>query len=210
MSDELEVMSVEQSAEIQAAVTRSEELIQWIDHSINGLDIPSDDRSCLGAGCIDVALEHEKAIIVLVARSLFAPALALMRLTFEAYVRGMWLLHCASDQELKEFQRDKLDRTFNSLIEDLEKLDAYSSKVLSAAKASSWKALNSFTHTGFLQAVRRITPKQIAPRYRESEILRTIGFADAIGIMCTIEIAGMASNNALAQSALEKSRQVAR
>ena len=206
----LELVRIEESKDIQEAVARSEELIQWIDHAINGLDISSEDRSCLGAGCIDVALEHQKAIVILVGRSLFAPALALMRLTFEAYIRGVWLLRCASDEQLKQFQRDKLSCTFNSLIEDLEKLGAYSVKVLSAAKASSWNTLNSFTHTGYLQAVRRITPEHIAPRYREEEILGMLGFGDAISIMCTIEIAGMAGKEQLAQAALEKARQVAK
>ncbi len=144
--------------------------------------------------------------MLLIARSLFA--LALMRLMFEAYVRGIWLLHCASEEQLKQFQREELDCTFNSLIEDLEKLDAYNVKVLSAEKASSWKTLNSFTHTGNLQAVRRITPEQIAPRYREDEILGMLGFADAIGILCTFEVAGMAGKEKLAQSALERARQV--
>jgi len=101
---------------------------------------------------VHVAFEHHDAIIVLVDHNGYGSAFAPMRFFFEAYVRGMWLLECASDVELDRFQQEKLDRTFGALIQDIEKLQGFSSGVLSTAKKQKWGLLNSFTHSGFAQA----------------------------------------------------------
>ena len=76
---------------IQEEINKSEELIQWLDRQIDGLDISSDERTRLAAGCLDMALEHQKAIVLLVAKSLCGSAFSIARLIFEAYVRGVWL-----------------------------------------------------------------------------------------------------------------------
>lgn len=82
-------------------VQESEQLIQWLDKSINGLEIKSDTRTRLAAGCLDLALEHQKAIVLLTAHKLYGSAFSLARLIFEAYVRGVWLWRCASDSEVE-------------------------------------------------------------------------------------------------------------
>lgn len=72
------------------------------------MDIPSDDRTRLAAGCLDIVLEHQKSIVLLIANLLFGSAASLVRLEFEAYIRGVWLLNCASELELEKFKKDKL------------------------------------------------------------------------------------------------------
>jgi hypothetical protein len=80
---------------IQIIIQKSESLIQWTEKQIDGLEVSSDERIRLSAGCLDVALEHQKAIVLLVANKLYGTAFSLARLTFEAYVRGVWLQNCA-------------------------------------------------------------------------------------------------------------------
>jgi hypothetical protein len=82
----------------------SENLIDWLDSFIEGLLVPANDRAIIAAACQDVALVHHKAI-VLSTRNLFhASAFGLVRLQFEAYVRGAWLRHCASDEQVARFK----------------------------------------------------------------------------------------------------------
>lgn len=70
---------------------KSERLIQWTDNLIDGIEISSDDRSRIAAGCFDIALENQKSIILLINKKLYGSAFSLVRVQFEAYVRGLWL-----------------------------------------------------------------------------------------------------------------------
>lgn len=152
------------------SIQESERLTQWLDAHINGVEVSSDDRTRLAAGCLDRVLEHQKAIVLLTANHLYGSAASLVCLVFESYVRGIWLYFSASESELEDFKNDKLRKTFAQLIEDVEKHEAYSEGALSSVKAlswKSWKTMNSFKHTGFYQVVRRNKESEISPNLRK-------------------------------------------
>lgn len=89
----------------------ADELIRWLDEKIDGIAIPSELRFRVAGGYLDMALEHQKSIVLLVVNHLYGSALSLVRLIFEAYVRGVWLHHCASEADLKRFEKNKLKRS---------------------------------------------------------------------------------------------------
>lgn len=184
-------------------IARSEALISWIDRKIDGVAVPDSDRSRLAGGCIDMAMEHHKAIVTLIAARLHGSAMALIRPTFEAYVRGAWLHQSATDADLDKFKTDKLDKSFEVLITDLEKLEAFECGVLLKAKEAAWARMCDFAHTGVEQVIRRNKVASIEPNYDEGELEEALGFADAIGAMCAIEIAHLASNVTLANEIFE-------
>lgn len=189
---------------ITVRVAESERLIQWLDEKIDGLAIPSTLRSRLAGGCLDMAMEHQKAIVTLVANRLHGSAFALARLIFEAYVRGAWLHQCATEQDLTRFKSDKFDVKFGTLIADLEKLDAFNNGVLLRAKTASWNRMNGFTHTGPHQVNQRNKETTIEPNYSEAEILEVMGFADAIASLSAIELTHLAGNEVLANEIFQK------
>jgi hypothetical protein len=194
------------SPELSEAITKSKELSIWISQNIDGLPMVSERRSRLAAGCLHLAFDHHDAIILLTEHAIYGSAFALLRLIFEAYVRGSWLLYCASETDLDRFENDNLDRSFGSLISDLEKLEAYSVGVLSQAKRDSWNMLNSLTHSGYHHVRRRYTQNSIEANYPEREIVGALNFAGALAIMSTIELATAAGNEDLVRSAYEKSK----
>jgi len=106
----------------------SEKLIVWLDGQIDGLDVPANFRNRAAAGCLDLTSEHQKAIVLLVAKSLYGPAFSLMRLMVESYVRGIWIHQCAEEVDLEKFARGSVPK-FNKLLEDIEKLEAHKDKV---------------------------------------------------------------------------------
>jgi hypothetical protein len=168
-------------------IEKSEKLIKWIDDLIDGVEISSNDRSRIVAGCFDIVLENQKSIILLIKQKLYGSAFSLVRVQFEAYVRGLWLQHCAKDVDIENFKKDKLSKTFASMIEEIEKVDGYKDGVISKAKNAGWTPMNSFTHTGFRQVVRRNTESFIEPDYGVAEIDEVIKFANAwrvSGILC--------------------------
>lgn len=184
----------------------SEELIHWLDKSLDGVEIKADTRWRLAMGCLDIALEHQKAIVLLVSQALYGSAFSLVRPIFEAYVRGVWLHRCASEADLERFKSDRLDKTFAILIEDIEKLDGFERCVLSATKTKSWNAMNSYTHSGYLQIVRRNMEATIEPNYAEGEIMEALDFANAVGLLSAVETALLSASEQLAYSVLDKAQ----
>lgn len=119
-------------------------LIAWIDEHTSGLSLPADERHMLAVGCFDVTLEHQDAIALLHSSELPGSTLALLRVLAESLVRGLWLLHCASESELQKFKRGKLDKSFQTLIEEFETKIGETNAVLSGFKNRAWNAMNGF------------------------------------------------------------------
>ena len=190
------------------SISNSEKLIQWADSKIDGLEVSSDDRYRIVASCFDIAIEHQKAIILLTANKLYGSAFALVRLLFEAYIRGLWLNYCASDKEINKFKKGKFDKEFGQLIRAIEKIDGYNVGILSKAKQAGWKVMNSFTHSGFNQVVRRNTNSTIEPNYPAEEIEEAINFTNAIGLLSYLEISFIAKKNELSIEILEKIKEI--
>jgi len=189
---------------IEEEINNSGQLIQWLDKKIDGLEIKSDDRYRLAAGCLDIALEHHKAITLLSANKLYGSAAALVRLIFESYVRGVWLFYCASKDELNQFKSDELDKKFYQLISDVEKHEAFNVGTLSHVKEKSWAIMNSLTHSGFYQVVRRNKEGEISPNYTDEEILDALETTNSFAILTSIAIADMAGNERLVKEVFEK------
>jgi|SRR5882724_654107 len=189
---------------------QSKVLIQWLDEQINGTEFESEVRSQIAVSCLDLTLEHQKSIVVLISQSFYGSAFALVRVIFEAYVRGVWLYRCASDADLELFKDDKLDqkKKIGKLIGDLEKLPGYNRGVLSKAKTEWFNAMCSYTHSGYLAARRRLIEDAVTPNYAEDQITEVLKWANALGIMAAIELAQMADNPRLVQTLLAKFREM--
>lgn len=173
------------------AMTRSRELAARIGDIAQGLEFPPSDRNRLSAALLDQVHEHHQAIRLLLENECVGSAIALLRGTFEATVRGVWLFRCASDIDVERFRRDKVEKEFGELIDDVEGALQVSTGALSRVKSTSWRAMCSYDHAGYLQAVRRITPSDIGPSYGEAEQVEILSLADfclalASAAMCAL------------------------
>lgn len=184
---------------VDSALQESEALANWIAGKIDGLEIPNPDRCRISAACFDMVLEHHVAIVLLTRHAIYGSAAALIRSQFEAHVRGIWLLFCASDAEIDAFKEDRLKKAFGDLIQEIEKIEAYSGGTFSYIKERSWKVMNSLTHTGFYQVIRRNTDTEIRADYSEAEILDALSTANSFAILAGVEVANMAKNEPLAR-----------
>jgi uncharacterized protein DUF6988 len=192
---------------IQAALARSAELSKWIDSSIHGLEIPSGNRESMAGALFDQVHEHHKAIRLLIKSSFAGSAFSLLRPTLETFVRGVWLLHCASEQEVENFTEDKIvKKSFGDLIEEIEARPGYDVGVLSKVKKADWNAMCSYAHGGYLQAVRRIISGHITPNYSDDEMLEVINSSSAIALLAASEIFSMAKRKELIEGVLERMR----
>ena len=180
------------------------ELMAWIDEHTSGLSLAADERSLLAAGCFDVAIEHQAAIALLYSSELYGSAFALLRVLAESLVRGLWLLHCASDEQLQKFKKGRVDETFAQLIVKVEAQIGTPNGVLSGFKATAWVALNGFTHTGFHQVSRRHSPGKVEANYPEHELVKALGVAGALGLIAGGQIIGMSDRKELLPAFFER------
>jgi hypothetical protein len=192
---------------IEAALASSADLSKWLDDSIEGLEIPSGDREAMAGALFDQVHEHHKAVQVLLKSSCVGSAFSLLRPTLETFVRGVWLLRCASEEEVTNFTGDKIvAKSFGDLINEIEARPGYDVGVLSRVKKAGWNAMCSYAHGGYLQAVRRIIPGQIKPNYSNDEILEVINSASAIALLAASEMFSMADRLDLVNEVLERMR----
>jgi hypothetical protein len=191
--------------EVNSKIQESAKLIQWMDNEKDGLEINSDNKTRISAACFDVALEHQKAIVLLISENLVGAAFSLVRSEFEAYIRGLWLGKCATNDEIEKFKnQDKIDRTIGNMIQEIEQLDGFQDGVLSKAKTAIWRVFSSYTHTGKLQIARRLTEETVEPNYTKDEKLTALLNANACGILAAMQIAQLAGKEKFMNELIEK------
>jgi len=189
---------------LQKLIPKAFELHDWIAQRLDGLDISRDRRVLLAVSCYDVVIEHHIGIAALLRSRINGSAFALVRPLFETFVRGAWLRHCASEQQIDEYVRDRLERRFHQLIEDVEKVDGFQDGVLSGLKENAWRAMNSYTHGGIQQAGRRTSGAYIQPDYPPEEVIEVIKLAGSFALLAFQHIAFEGKRMDLAIEAKER------
>lgn len=180
------------------------EYLNWIGAAIHECDLPATSRVRAAAGCLAIAQDHHHAIVILLDHDRLASAFSLVRVSFEAYVRGEWLALCASDAEVDAFLEGVEPPKFRILLEELERTDAFKEQVLSQMKAQSWVAMCAYTHTGGLHVQRWNTPGAIEPNYDDVELREVLSFAEIIGSLAVIGVAWLAESAGVAEAVLAK------
>jgi hypothetical protein len=170
---------------------------------IHGCDLPATKRVRAAASCLAIAQDHHHAIVVLLDHELYAASFALVRVAFEAYVRGEWLALCATDAEVDSFVEGTEPPRIGALLESLEQTETFNEGVLSKVKAGSWRAMCAFTHTGGLHIQRWNTPEAIEPNYDDAEVRKVLSSAETIGALSVVGIASLAGDEAAAEKVLK-------
>lgn len=180
------------------------EYLNWIGAAIHECDLPATNRVRAAASCLAIAQDHHHAIVVLLDHNLYASSFALIRVAFEAYVRGEWLALCGTDDEIEKFIAGEEPPPFGVLLQQLEQTEAFKEQVLSRIKANSWRAMCAYTHTGGLHVQRWNTPEAIEPSYSQDEVREVLSFAETVGALAAVGVASLANDMAAAEKILAK------
>lgn len=189
-------MSTEEQAE---AALR---LHAWLADRLDDLSIPKANRQFLAILCFDQTIEHLAAAGVLLRHRIAGTAFTLPRLVFDTFVRGSWLLYCASDGQVADYRRDEHRLQFGDMLSDLENDDGFEEQVLSKLKTNSWNAMNSYAHSGMFQLSRRTDGTEIFPNYDEKEVVEVLKLCGTFALMAFQQIAIVAGKGDLAEEAL--------
>lgn len=178
-------------------INKSKIIAASIDDVIHGAQITSDNRNMAAGGCFDVVFEHQRSITMLAEAQLMGSACALIRAIYESYVRGLWILHAATDAEITGFLEDKIKTSFGDMIARIESVPSFDVGVLSAIKSASYSHMCSYTHSGWMQIGRRFNNEYIEPNYFDGEVEEVLNFANTIALLAAHEVAKMTKNREL-------------
>lgn len=139
-------------------------------HAHIGNLVPAKDKRHLTAfQAALLSLEHATGAFVLIGQGLFPSAYVLMRPQYECLVRGIWLLHAASDTwvgklseplNLESANRANEGPMLAEMLKGLESSPNSPVPIVEQLKQFrdvTWKALNSYAHGGLHPLARTLT-----------------------------------------------------
>jgi hypothetical protein len=172
-------------------LTNTRNLLATIDKEIEGIELDSNDRNVLSGSLFDVALDHSKAIVLLLENSIYASAYALARPIFESFVRAAWIQHCASDSEITLIiERDEFKLSFGKMLDAVENEREWP-KTLTELKRSVWNSMHSYTHGGLQLISRRLKNGFIEHDADEQEVAGLLQIVALISFLSFNEAVGM-------------------
>jgi hypothetical protein len=175
---------------------RAEELFEQLSNIVDHPLFEDSSRVSLSATLAVSSMQFAAAVRVLCAEGLLLGASTTLRSQFEALVRSVWVLHRATEQQIRRLSADlnpesqqasKNIPLANEMLTELQKVPQLSNLLVSLSefKDSSWLPLNSFVHSG-IHAVHwtnyEAPPQLIDQLFRLSNGLTLLAF-QSIGIL---------------------------
>jgi hypothetical protein len=152
------------------------------------------ERNSGAASLFDLAHEHAKSIAILIDHKLFGSAYALLRPCIEAYIRGSWLLYCATDDEVTRFT--SRDAKWPSLKQQMSELSKHHGlpKGFDRYLGKNMGVLDALTHGLSTQMKWRFNESRIEFVMTEENICELVREISFISIMAHLGIAEIAKN----------------
>jgi hypothetical protein len=191
---------------IEPAWNTCRDLSIWIYEQVNGYSFTSSERSRAAFGCFALTQDHNDAVLILCEREMYSSALSLARVVYEACIRGLWLLQCASDTEVSAFLAGKEPPKIKILLSAIEKVPGYTGGEMALAHTQRWSDMCSFTHTGVLQVQRWNTEAAVEPNHDPKEVESLLAFTGGLALISTMGIGSLKNDVALMERVLQKSR----
>ena len=93
-------------------IVEAEQFVDTLSRLVSGTKLAINDgnRTRAAAALFGIAQDHHHAIVFLLKHTFYSSSTALLRSVFEAYLRGLWLKHCASDADFQKFMNGKFEK----------------------------------------------------------------------------------------------------
>ena len=169
---------------VQKALGIARDVAIWNAERIYGIEVHTNDPGHMAVTAFTVVHEHQRACGQLTNSGLLGSAMALMRPSFEVFVRGLWL-QWAENSELHRFQQgeDSLDlEKAIKLIVSRSGQTRYSDML--AMWQASKKTLHSYVHHSYQSLIRRSDEFNVPPE----EVVSLLNFSSSMAVHASIEI----------------------
>jgi hypothetical protein len=159
----------------------------WLHERTNEMKLQGGLKEQTGLAILQLAYDIADAIVVLIEARLPGPAMSLSRPLFEGYVRGFWLLECATEKQIDRFLKGKCPN-FRSLLASIPKDAESGGAWIHANSEKNLVALHDLTHGGSVHVKRRINEGSVEPRYPEEELRSLVNLGNEIRVRIGAEL----------------------
>lgn len=181
-----------QDPRVQRALEWADLVQRWIEDNLYGLVLHAPEPDHMAVVAFAVVHEHQASVTLLVKHGLLGSATALMRPSFEAFVRGLWLQY-ANDQELAHFQKGHDTAPPEKII---RKVVQRSGEQRHADLFDTWdlsqKTMHGYVHHGYQSLIRRSGTIEIPP----GEVVDLLGFSTSMALHAALETVELAGKRA--------------
>ncbi|QWM99701.1 hypothetical protein DGN21_10540 [Xanthomonas sp. MLO165] len=169
---------------VQEALGIAKDVAIWNAERIYGVEIHTNDPGHMAVTAFTVVHEHQRACCQLTYSGLLGSAMALMRPSFEAFVRGLWL-QWADDSELHRFQQGEDSLNLEKAI---KLIVARSGETRYSDMLAIWqeskKTLHNYVHHSYQSLIRRSGEFDVPPE----EVVSLLNFSSSMAVYASIEI----------------------
>jgi len=197
------------------AIKEFEEDEKWVQPLVDGCKFHATSRNRFASALLAQAHEHTISIRLLLAMpgpgNRFGTAAALMRPILEGLVRALWILDCATEEQL-------LERIENDDIAWRPGLKTMASAVDRACATGGfyrticdrfYDAMCSFTHGGMRVVSKNLSAELVEPRSTELDWFAVVNFAHSMDLLTAHGQLSIAGQEEDAQRCLHRAAQVA-
>jgi hypothetical protein len=160
----------------------------------NDIEMQNTEKNRAAAASFAIAQEHHSAIIFLLKNTFYSSAFTLLRSVFEAYLRGLWLKHCATDEQVYDFFRGK--KPPDTMVSEIESKEAFTGGVLSLIKKENWTTMCAFTHTSGEHLQRWQSKNGVEQSFMQQELEECLNCAELIGAMAGLALVQLSQSGA--------------
>ncbi|WP_348269422.1 hypothetical protein P8936_11685 [Edaphobacter paludis] len=177
--------------ELEDELVNSKAITKLIDDLRVNTDYEPTPRASLTMAYAALNLEHQSAICVLIEQHHRGSAFALLRSQVEACYRGLWVQRLATDVQVEAiWKRDAepFPRSFKLMAEAID-ADLATEDLFQGIVNSSWKTLNSFTHSGLEQLSQRFNSSgDLTPNYSDAKTERLLRGSASVALLMHIPL----------------------
>lgn len=180
---------------LPALISEAKALTVWLHEHTNGKDVPNSVRATTGMAILQLSLDIADAIVILLEARLPGSALSLGRPLFEGYVRGYWLLRCASDSQIEAFNNGTCPK-FPNLLKAIGTDPESGAAWIHANAKANMVAFHDLTHGGNEHVKRRMSSSGVEPSYPNVELEALVKLGIEIRIRIGAELLSLMNDKA--------------
>ncbi|MCE7622110.1 DUF6988 family protein [Vibrio fluvialis] len=177
----------------------AESWVRSYEKLLSGLQFHPEHKKIVPLTLLQLALEHNAAIVRLIGLGFHGSAFALLRPQRDAFLRGIWLFRCASEHQLNNFMAGKEPPGIKTQLEQLEQTDGYRHGHLSQRMIEIKDFLHDLTHGGLYQSASREKNDRIAGGHSDDQILWLLKQSLMLSYLTTLEVCHIFNNGTKAQ-----------
>ena len=189
---------------LDQAISQAKNLGGWLHERTNGKKFSVSGKEDWGISLLQHSLDVADAIIILLERDRPGPAWTLARPLCESFVRGVWILRCASDEQVENFRDGKCP----SFLELLKAMGNHDEAKLHAAwiraNIANKDIFHDFTHGGIEHVLRKINENVVKPNYPEHELEYLVGLGTEVYLRVGCELFSLMNDTEATRQLCEK------